>query len=160
MNELIDNIPMAIFIIAGFYILSLFIDRLLRKFSDHVNTGTSEVFRLLSNSQRAVLLLVAIIMATSQLGFDVSALIAGLGLTGFALGFAFKDAVSNLIAGVMIVIYKPCGIGDYIELSGTIGEITDINLRYLTVDTGEGKCLIPNSLILNNKLMLLENKSE
>jgi len=160
MNELLDNIPEAILIIACFYILSLFIDRVLRKFSGHVNLGASEIFRLLSNSQRAVLLLIAVIMATSQLGFDVSALIAGLGLTGFALGFALTDAVSNLIAGVMIVIYKPCGIGDRIELSGTKGKIIDINLRYLTVDTEEGKCLIPNSLILNNKLMILENKSE
>lgn len=95
-------------------------------------------------------------MAIGQLGFNVSALVAGLGLSGFALGFALKDAVSNLIAGVMIVIYKPCGIGDVVEISGTKGEIIDINLRYLTLSTESGKCLIPNSLILNNKLNLHE----
>jgi small-conductance mechanosensitive channel len=77
-------------------------------------------------------------------------------LTGFALGFALKDAISNLIAGIMIVIYKPCEMGDLIELSGTKGRIVDINLRYLTVSTENGKCLIPNALILNNKLTLYD----
>lgn len=154
MQEIFNNIPEALIIIAVFYALSLFIAGILNKVSTHFDTQTSEIFRLLSNSQKALLLLVAIIMVISKLGFDISALVAGLGLTGFALGFALKDAISNLIAGVMIVIYKPCEIGDCIELSGTKGKIEDINLRYLTVVTDEGKCLIPNSLILNNKLML------
>lgn len=155
MNNIINNAPEAILILVLFYCLSIFIDHLLRKFSSHVKTDTSEIFRLLSNSQRALFMLIAIIMAIGQLGFDISALVAGLGLSGFALGFALKDAVSNLIAGVMIVIYKPCEIGNVIEISGTKGTIIDINLRYLTVSTDTGKCLIPNSLILNNKLNLL-----
>ena len=100
---------------------------------------------------------IASVMALSQLGYDVSALITGLGLTGFALGFALKDAISNLIAGMMIVVYKPFKIGTLVELSGSRGEIIDINLRYLTVKTKEGQCLIPNSLILNNKLNILQS---
>lgn len=97
-------------------------------------------------------------MAIGKLGFDVPALVAGLGLTGFALGFALKDAISNLIAGIMIVIYKPCEIGDLIEISGAKEKIIDINLRYLTISTELGKCLIPNSLILSNKLTLFDEK--
>ena len=151
---MISNIPEAILVLVLFYLLSIALDRILRKFSRRFKTDTSEIFRLLSNSQKALLMLIAIIMAIGQLGFNISALVAGLGLSGFALGFALKDAVSNLIAGVMIVIYKPCGIGDVIEISGTKGKITDINLRYLTVSTEQGKCLIPNSLILNHKLTL------
>ncbi len=158
MKEIFHNIPEALLIIVFVYILSLFLDKVLRKFATHFDTGTSEIFRLLSNSQRALLLLVALIMAIGKLGFDVSALVAGLGLTGFALGFALKDAISNLIAGIMIVIYKPCEIGDLIEISDTKGKIIDINLRYLTISTESGKCLIPNSLILNNKLALFDEQ--
>jgi|TARA_B100000809_G_C14697486_1_gene372905 small conductance mechanosensitive channel len=156
MKEIFHNIPEALLIIIFVYILSLFLDKVLQRFATHFDTSTSEIFRLLSNSQRALLLLVALIMAIGKLGFDVSALVAGLGLTGFALGFALKDAISNLIAGIMIVIYKPCEIGDLIEISGTKGKIMDINLRYLTISTESGKCLIPNSLILNNKLALFD----
>ena len=156
MKEIFHNIPEALLIIIFVYILSLFLDKVLQRFATHFDTSTSEIFRLLSNSQRALLLLVALIMAIGKLGFDVSALVAGLGLTGFALGFALKDAISNLIAGIMIVIYKPCEIGDLIKISGTKGKIMDINLRYLTISTESGKCLIPNSLILNNKLALFD----
>ena len=130
MKELIYNIPEALLVIFFVFLLSLVLDKLLGKYSAHFDADTSEIFRLLSNSQRTVLLLVALIMALGKLGFDVSALVAGLGLTGFALGFALKDAVSNLIAGVMIVIYQPCEIGQLIEVSGTKGTIVDINLRY------------------------------
>ena len=139
MKEIFHNIPEALLIIVFVYILSLFLDKVLQRFATHFDTSTSEIFRLLSNSQRALLLLVALIMAIGKLGFDVSALVAGLGLTGFALGFALKDAISNLIAGIMIVIYKPCEIGDLIEISGTKGKIMDINLRYLTISTESGK---------------------
>lgn len=159
MNEMISNIPEALLVIGVFYILSLLVDRFLRKFADHYDAGASEIFRLLSNSQRTLLLLIAIIIAIGKLGFDVSVLVAGLGLSGFALGFALKDAISNLIAGIVIVVYKPCEMGDFIEISGTKGRIIDINLRYLTISTDFGKCLIPNSLILNNKLELHETES-
>lgn len=159
MNDMISKIPEALLIVGFFYVVSLLVSRLLRKLGERYDAGASEIFRLLSNSQRGLLLLIAIIIAIGKLGFDVSALVAGLGLTGFALGLALKDAISNLIAGVMIVIYKPCEIGDCIEISGTKGQIIDINLRYLTISTDSGKCLIPNSLILNNKLDLHETET-
>ena len=159
MKTLFYNIPEAVLIIFLVFLLSLMIDKFLHKFSTQSNTDTSEVFRLLFNSQRALLLVVAFVMALGKLGFDVSALVAGLGLTGFALGFALKDAVSNLIAGVMVVIYQPCRIGQLIEISGTKGTIVDINLRYMTLNTESGQCLIPNAMILNNKLTLLEEQT-
>jgi small conductance mechanosensitive channel len=99
-----------------------------------------------------------LIIAIGKLGFDFSALVVGLGLTGFALDFALKDAISNLIADIMIVIYKPCETGDLIEISGRKGKMIDINLRYLTISTELGKCLILNSLIFNNNLALFDEK--
>mgnify|MGYP001399770019 CR=1 FL=1 len=155
MNDVISNLPEAALILAAFYLLTVLIDKALKKLSLHIDTNQIEIFRLLSNSQKALFMFIASVMALSELGYDVNALITGLGLTGFALGFALKDAISNLIAGIMIAIYKPCKIGTFIELSGSKGEIVDINLRYLTVKTNEGLCLIPNALILNHKLNIL-----
>lgn len=133
-------------------LLSLLVDRALHKLSKHIDTSNSEVFHLLSNSQRAVMILVGVILALTELGFNLSALIAGLGLTGFALGFALKDAVSNLVAGVMIVIYKTVEINDEIEISGTKGVVKNINLRYVTIQSEECVNLMPNSLFLNSKM--------
>lgn len=159
MPEIIQNVPHAVLILAVFYLLSVVFDRVLIKISSHYDTSASEIFRLLSNSQKALLLIIGSIIAMGKLGFDVSALVAGLGLTGFALGFALKDAISNLVAGIMIVIYKPFEIGSELDISGSCGTVTDINLRYITLKIEGGVCLVPNSLFLSNKLTLKNGES-
>ncbi len=153
MPEIIKNIPEALLIFCIFYVVTYFLDKVLTRVSKHHDTGASEVFRLLSNSQRTVLLVIGVIVAIGKLGFDVSALVAGLGLTGFAVGFALKDAISNLVAGFMIVIYRPFEIDDEIEISGSKGIVIDMNLRHVTIESDVGLCLVPNSLFLNTKLM-------
>jgi small conductance mechanosensitive channel len=158
MPEIIKSIPYAIIIIGVFYALSVIIDKMLTRVSTRYDTSASEIFRLLSNSQKALLLIVGSIIAIGKLGFDVSALVAGLGLSGFALGFALKDAISNLVTGIMIVIYKPFEIGSELDIAGSSGTVTDINLRYITIKAESGLCLVPNSLFLNNKLILKNSK--
>ncbi len=159
MPESIKSILNALIILSVFYLISLVINRVLKKASTHYDTSASEIFRLLSNSQRALLLIVGSIIAIGKLGFDVSALVAGLGLSGFALGFALKDAISNLVAGIMIVIYKPFEIGSELDISGSCGTVTDINLRYITIRIEDDVCLVPNSLFLSNKLTLKNSVS-
>ena len=132
MPEFIKNIPyeliiQAVIIFAVFYLISVVINILLKRASKRYDTSASEIFRLLSNSQRALLLIVGSIIAIGKLGFDMSALIAGLGLSGFALGLALKDTISNLVAGIMIVLYKPFEIGSELEISGSCGTVIDIN---------------------------------
>lgn len=151
MNE---NILKAVAIFAIFCLGSIIIDRALKKIAMHYDANASESFRLISNSQRAILLFIGCALALSKLGFDVSALVAGLGLTGFAVGFALKDAISNLVAGIMIVLYKPIELGNVIEVSSTKGEVVDINLRYITIKTEGITHLIPNSLLLSTKVAI------
>lgn len=149
-----ERIVLALLIFTVFLLASIFIGRVLKKISTHYDASASESFRLISNSQRAILLFVGIVLALSKLGFDVSALVAGLGLTGFAIGFALKDAISNLVAGIMIVLYQPIELGDTIEVTKIKGEVVDINLRYVTVRADQVTHLIPNSLLLSNNVSL------
>lgn len=153
MNE---KILEAIIVFGAFCVASFLIDRALKKIECRFDATASEPFRLISNSQKAILLFIGIVLALSKLGFDMSALVAGLGLTGFALGFALKDAISNLVAGIMIVLYKPIKLGNHIDITGSKGIVVDINLRYITVENEGVIHLIPNSLLLNNKVSILE----
>ena len=73
-------------------------------------------------------MIIGFITALGTMGIDVSAIVAGLGLTGFAFGFAFKDMLSNFISGIMIFIYEPFKLGDTIEVDGKTGKVVDINL--------------------------------
>jgi small conductance mechanosensitive channel len=89
-----------------------------------------------------------IIIGFGTMGVDVTALVAGLGLTGFALGFALRDAVSNLLAGVLIILYQPFRSGDRIEVDGSAGTVVGIDLRYTVLDAGDRRILVPNSSLL------------
>jgi len=81
-------------------------------------------------------------------------IIAGLGLGGFTLRFALKDALSNFIAGIMILLYRPFQIGDYLALSGYEGLVSEINLRYTVLRGGKHNFMIPNSMVLTTPLQV------
>lgn len=154
-----ENIVQAVLVFATFFVISLVIDRLLTKIESRFDSSARESFRLMSNSQKAILLFIGVVLALSKIGFDVGALVAGLGLTGFALGFALKDAISNLVAGIMIVLYKPIKLGNKIEVTGSKGTVVDLNLRYITVKADGITHLIPNSLLLNNKISVIDSEN-
>jgi small-conductance mechanosensitive channel len=92
------------------------------------------------------------ITALGTMGINVSALVAGLGLTGFALGFALKDILSNLVSGVLILLYRPFKLNQQITVNGMEGLVTEIDLRYTRLEK-EGKTyLIPNSILITNTI--------
>lgn len=95
-----------------------------------------------------------LIVGFGTMGVDVTALVAGLGLTGFALGFALRDAVSNLLAGVLIILYQPFRTGDQIEVAGSAGTVVGINLRYTVLDGGDKRILVPNSSLFSNSVVV------
>ena len=95
------------------------------------------------------------ITALGTLGINVSALVAGLGLSGFALGFALKDTISNLLAEVMILVCQPFDIEDYIVVTGQEGQVIHIDFRYTTLENNEKIILIPNSLVFANTVSIL-----
>lgn len=152
-----DHIFPALLILGVFVVAAVLFDKFLKNIAERYDAKASESFRLISNSQKAILIFIGCVLALSKLGFDVSALVAGLGLTGFALGLALKDAISNMVAGMMIVIYKPIQLGDRVELAGVKGSVVDLNLRYITVKADDAVHLIPNSLLLNSKVSLLDD---
>ncbi|RMH34220.1 MAG: hypothetical protein D6690_11015, partial [Nitrospirae bacterium] len=118
-----DSLLQAVAIFGVFLVASVVIDKALKNIEARFDAAASESFRLMSNSQKAILLFIGLVLALSKLGFDVAGVVAGLGLTGFALGFALKDAISNLVAGIMIILYKPIRLGQTIELAGSKGKV-------------------------------------
>ncbi len=92
-----------------------------------------DFLHLIARVVKIVMLLLGSITVLGALGVDVSALVAGLGLTGFALGFALKDIVSNLISGAMILIHHPFSLDDFIAVGEFEGPVVDIDLRYTTI---------------------------
>jgi len=132
--------------LAGGWLLS----HLIRRAGKHKTVQRNRVYRLVAGSLNAIVAVAGLVTALGTLGVNITAIVAGLGLTGFGLGLALKDTISNLVAGLLIVIYGPFDIEDTIEISGVRGRVIDINLRYVTVETETEEVLIPNSQFLTS----------
>lgn len=115
-----------------------------------------DITSLLARTSSVTLTIIGFVTAFGTLGINVSALVAGLGLTGFAIGFALKDAISNLLSGVLILIYRPFKIGNSIKISGYEGIVISIDLRYTQLDSGGSKVLIPNSKLFTDPVTVLQ----
>ena len=88
------------------------------------------------------------------LGFDMSAFSAVIASCGLTVGLALQGGLSNIAGGIMLVIFKPFEIGDYVESSGTAGTVVDIGLFYSTLTTPDNKkVVVPNGTISNNVII-------
>jgi len=89
--------------------------------------------------------IVLVVMVLSRLGVDVGPLIAGLGVTGFILGFAFQESLGNLASGLMIAINEPFRVGDFVEVAGLSGTVRDVGIMATELSTPDNKkVVIPN----------------
>ncbi len=140
------KLGIAIVIFFAFWVFAKAVKTLLQKTGTRLNLN-QPVLSLLSETAKISLLVFGAITALGTLGVNVSALVAGLGLTGFAVGFALKDTIANLLAGILILVYHPFELSDHIVVSGKEGKVVGIDFRYTTLESKEKKILIPNSLI-------------
>lgn len=109
---------------------------------------------LLETLAKYTILGFGVILALDQLGFNVTSLIAGLGVAGLALGFAAKDTLGNFIAGVTILWDRPFRVGDRVDADAEYGQVKKITLRSTRILTPDNKVvIIPNQNIVNSKIV-------
>ena len=89
---------------------------------------------------------VVALIALEQLGIDTTSLMALLGAAGLAVGLALKDSLSNFAAGVMLILFKPFRIGDFVEAGGVAGVVEKISVFSTQFRTGDNReIIVPNS---------------
>lgn len=92
--------------------------------------------------------LFGILIALSQIGVSLGPLLAGLGIMGFIIGFALQDSLSNFASGMMILLYRPFDVGDFVEAGGVRGKVDRMSLVNTTFKTLDNQVLVvPNNLI-------------
>ena len=96
---------------------------------------------------------IGVVIALSLGGVNLGVLVGSLGLATVALGFALQDIVSNLAAGVVLLLEHPFTRGDYIAVDGTEGTVEDIRVRATQLRSPDGqRVLVPNKLLFTNVL--------
>ena len=150
------NIALGIVIFILFWFFSKIVQYAIKNLLKATNPNTN-ISNVIASIIKNFIVIIGLITALGTVGINVSAIVAGLGLTGFAFGFAFKDMLSSFISGIMIFIYQPFKLGDTIAVDGKEGKVIDINLRYVTLEGDNSKMLIPNSLLVSKSLEVHKN---
>ncbi len=157
-SDLIDMIPnmfVAVILLILFFLLAklgrkLFI-KIFRKSSD--NKALQILFSTIMFY--AILGLgIFIILGILKLDKAVTSLLAGVGVIGLALGFAFQDIAANFVSGIILAFRKPFAIGEIVELSDYMGKVERTNLRVTVLKTFQGQeVYIPNKDVLSNPIV-------
>ena len=95
-----------------------------------------------------LVLFIGLLFALSQLGISVGPLLAGLGIAGFIVGFALQDTLSNFASGLMILVYRPFDVGDFVDAGGITGKVDRMSLVSTTFKTLDNQVIVvPNNMI-------------
>lgn len=118
-------------------------------------TGMDEMLvKFLSTITYTVLLIAVALAAIDQLGINITSLLAIVGAAGLAVGLAMKDSLSNFAAGVMIIIFRPFKIGDFINAAGSSGVVDEIGLFCTLLHSPDNqRIIVPNSAIINGTIV-------
>lgn len=149
LGQSISDLTVAIATFAGFYLLWRLLRRGLRALLSRTKVDpTAAAF--VQTALKVVLLTIGVVTALSQIGVDTASLLASLGVAGLTIGFAARDALSNMISGFFLFWDRPFVIGDLVEIDGKYGRVLSITLRSTRVVTPDGRMLaVPNSTALN-----------
>lgn len=112
-------------------------------------SGKKEVVNLIIKILYFVIIIIALLCILAQLGFNISAIIASLGIGGLAVALATKDIIANFFASILLLFDNSFSQGDWIEVSGIEGTVVETGLRKTTIRTFDN-CLVflPNSTIM------------
>lgn len=150
----LPNIAVAIFIAMAFGLLAKIVGNLAHRVLSRTFDST-QIVGLLTSIIKVAIATAGIFIALDFIGLrgTVTSLLAGAGIVGLAIGFAFQDITENLIAGIAMGVRKPFQIGDVIEAEGVFGNVEAINLRNTHVMTFFGQReIIPNKILFRNIL--------
>ena len=106
------------------------------------------------------LLVLVIVFALSQLGLDTTSLVALVGAAGLAVGLALKDSLAHFAAGVMLIVFRPFKLGDYVEVGGVAGSVDKISIFSTRLKTPDNKVVtVPNGNIFGNTMVNYSEES-
>jgi len=149
-----ERIITGILILLAFWFAARITEVVIRR-AGHKMPHNAGLLVMLGRIAKITIVMFGAATALGTMGVNVSALVAGLGLTGFALGFAFHDVLSNLLAGMLLLFFHPFETNDQISVTGLDGKVINIDLRYTVLQQSDKIVLIPNSTLFTNPILVM-----
>lgn len=112
------------------------------------------VAHFLANFVNIVLYVILLVTIVAIMGVPMASVIAAIASAGVAIGLALQGALSNFAGGIMILLFHPFRVGDFIEVNGFSGTVSDIDVFYTFLKTGDNKSVtVPNGSIMSNSVI-------
>lgn len=138
----------AMVLIIGLWIVNRFVRVMARGFARSKTEPTLATF--LENLVSVVLKVLVIISAAGMVGIETTSFIAVLGAAGLAIGLAMQGSLANFAGGVLVLMFRPYRVGDYIEAQGVDGTVKEIQILHTVLTTPDNKrIIVPNGAISN-----------
>jgi len=163
-SELLSSFGLSLFIALTILIVGRQVVKIVIKLISSAleRSNTEDTVRIfVTNLLNTLLMIVVFIAAINQLGIQTTSIIAVLGAAGLAIGLALQGSLSNFAAGILIVIYRPYKVGDYIQADNHLGTVDDIQIFSTVLKTPDNKLVIvPNGSIMNGSIVNFSNQDK
>ncbi|MCC4832619.1 mechanosensitive ion channel [Shewanella sp. 1_MG-2023] len=138
------------------FIIGKYLSNVAKKLTTKVMVGRKideTVASFVGNLVWGLVFVFTIIATLGQIGVQTASLVAVIGAAGLAVGLALQGSLSNFAAGVLMVIFRPCRVGDFVEAAGVAGVIEEITIFSTKLRTGDNKTIIaPNSAMMDGTI--------
>jgi small conductance mechanosensitive channel len=135
--------------LVGKFIVRLVVSGISKVMQKQAIDKTLETF--ICNLVKTVLMVVVVIAAIGAIGVETTSFIAIFGAAGLAVGLALQGSLSNFASGVLIVLFRPYRVGDWIEAAGISGSVEQVQILTTILKTGDNKqIIVPNSQIMDS----------
>ena len=153
--SMLPNLAAAVFIVIVFALLARLVRRIARSGISRV-AGNNQVANLVGSISYIAVLSAGLFVALEVMNLDktVTTLLAGVGVIGLALGFAFQDIAANFMSGIFLAFRRPFTPGDLVETNGILGIVHDVTLRSTVLNTMTGqRVIMPNKHVFENAII-------
>jgi len=148
-------------IVFVFWLLSIALSKGVSK-AMALSSSTSQLLRkFMIDAVRRITIIVGLLLGLAALEINVTPMVAVIGAAGFVIAFALQDTLSNFASGLMIMLYKPFDIGDFVETSGVAGKVRSMTLVTTNVMTTDNKLMVvPNNELWGKVITNVTHSSE
>ncbi len=142
----------------GIFLLALMISgwlsRRIRNLGENSARLDDTLFHFLANIARYIVLAFAALFILNTFGIQTTSIVAVIGAAGLAIGLALQGTLSNVAAGVMIILFRPVKIGDFVVINDKMGTVKDISLNFTELASiGNYQIIVPNSEVWGNTII-------
>lgn len=152
---MLPNLLVASFVVLLAFFLSKWAARAIERLLMRI-TRNRPISGLMATVARLAVILIGVFFALGLLNLEktVTSLLAGVGVLGLALGFAFQDIAANFMSGLMMALNRPFRADDQVEIAGHFGRIQAVELRATSIETLDGlSLLVPNKDVFQNPII-------